>query len=187
VGDGAGAGAKGLLGVLQAASESVVALADGAEFVGDVECCEDGYAEAIDGATVSGDGAHFGVDDGGEALDVGGIGATEMIDLVVDIYRNGLCSKRGDRLGFDGRCLWCIEGLVHFFSFVLEEFVHLLQHFFYALAYCFALFGESVELGFGGGLLGRKLLTERGYFGFGGGAGFTFVLDDLYGSEDFLL
>ena len=70
---------------------------------------------------------------------------------------------------------------------VLEEFVHLLEHLFDTLADCFALFGEGGELGFGGGLLGRKLLTERGYFGLGGGAGFAFALDDFDGAEDFLL
>jgi hypothetical protein len=69
----------------------------------------------------------------------------------------------------------------------LEEFVHLLEHLFDALADCFALFSEGGEFGFGGGLLGRKLLTERGYFGLGGGAGFAFALDDFDGAEDFLL
>ena len=31
------------------------------------------------------------------------------------------------------------------------------------------------------------MLTEGGYFGLGGGAGFAFALDDLDGAEDFLL
>ena len=53
----------------------------------------------------------------------------------------------------------------------LEEFVHLFEHLFDALANGFALFGEGVELGLGGagGLeLSCKLFTEQGYFGFSG-------------------
>ena len=68
----------------------VVALASGAEFVGDVEGGEDGDAEGVDGVAVGGDGAHLGVDDGGEALDVGGVGAAEIVDLIVDVYGDGL-------------------------------------------------------------------------------------------------
>ena len=86
----------------------VVALADGGEFVGDVEGGEDGYAEGVDGAAVGGDGAHLGVDDGGEALDVSGVGAAEVVDLVVDVDR------RLDRLALRllGGGLWGFEGLV---------------------------------------------------------------------------
>src|SRR5271168_346329 len=90
VGEGGGAGAGGVLRGLEAAGEVVVALAGGAELVGDVEGGEDGDAEGVDGVAVGGDGAHLGVDDGGEALDVGGIGAAEVVDLVVDVYGNRL-------------------------------------------------------------------------------------------------
>lgn len=69
----------------------------------------------------------------------------------------------------------------------LEEFVHLLEHFFYALADGFALLVEDGDLGFllglGGGC-GGVLLGELGAeafdFGLGGGTGFAFALDDLY-------
>jgi hypothetical protein len=72
----------------------------------------------------------------------------------------------------------------------LEEFVHLLEHLFDALADGFTLFGEGGEFGFdhgGEGLLLSELGTERGYFGFGGGAGFALALYDFDGTEDFLL
>jgi hypothetical protein len=82
VGEGAGAAADGLLRVLETACEVVLALARGAELVGDVEGGEDGDAQTVDGATVGGDGAHLGVDDGGEAFDVGSIGAAEVVDLI---------------------------------------------------------------------------------------------------------
>ena len=39
----------------------------------------------VDGVAVGGDGAHLGVDDGGETFDVGGVGAAEVVDLVVDV------------------------------------------------------------------------------------------------------
>ncbi|WP_433967899.1 hypothetical protein [Tunturiibacter gelidiferens] len=42
---------------------------------------------------MGGDGAHLGVDDGGEALDVGGVGAAEVIDLVVDFDGDGLALR----------------------------------------------------------------------------------------------
>jgi ABC-type cobalamin transport system permease subunit len=124
---------------------------------------------------VGGDGAHLGVDDGGQTLDVGGIGAAEVIDLIVDLYT--------DRLGL-------LADFVHVtpFSF-LEEFVHLLEHLFYALADRFALLVEGLELGLGGAGLGAELgqlIAEGGDLGLGGGAGFAFALDDLYGTEDFL-
>jgi hypothetical protein len=117
VGEGGGAAAGGVLRVLDAAGERVVTLAGGAELVGDVEGGEDGYAEAVDGVAVGGDGAHLGVYDGGEALDVGGVGAAEIVDLVVDIDRDGL----GDGLVFGGlgRGLGGFESLVHWVSFVL--------------------------------------------------------------------
>ena len=111
VSDGAGAGADGLLRGLEAAGEGIVTLARGAEFVGDVEGCEDGYAEAIDGASVGGDGTHFCVDDLGEALDVSGVGSAEIIDLIVDIDCDGLTC------GGLGWSLWRFEGLVHCVSF----------------------------------------------------------------------
>ena len=96
----------------------------------------------VDGVALGGDGAHLGVDDGGETFDVGGIGAAEMVDLVVDVDRDGLA------LGGLGRGLGGFEGLVHrLFHRVslvgLEEFVDLLEHFFYAKADVFALFGEG--------------------------------------------
>ena len=76
----------------------------------------------------------------------------------------------------------------------LEEFVHLLQHFFDALTDCVALLVEGVELGLRGGegfALGRgdgfELGAECGYFCFSDGAGFALALDDLDGAEDFLL
>ena len=73
----------------------------------------------------------------------------------------------------------------------LEEFVHLLEHLFYAQADGVALFVEGGEFGFGGAwrcvLKVGELFAERGDFGLGGGAGFAFALDDLYGAEDFLL
>ena len=90
VGEGSRRGCGWSAGVLEAAGEGVVALAGGAELVGDVEGGEDGYAEAVDGVAEGGDGAHLGVDDGGEALDVGGVGAAEMVDLVVDVDGDGL-------------------------------------------------------------------------------------------------
>jgi hypothetical protein len=71
----------------------------------------------------------------------------------------------------------------------LEEFVHLLEHLFDALADGFTLFGKGGELGFdhgGEALRLGKLSAEGGYFGFGGGAGFALALDDFYGAEDFL-
>jgi hypothetical protein len=71
----------------------------------------------------------------------------------------------------------------------LEEFVHLLEHLFYAKADLVALFVEGVELGFDGAgvaLKGVELFAEGGDFGLGCGAGFAFALDDFYGAEDFL-
>ena len=96
VGEGGGAAAGGVLRVLQGAGEVgdlVVTLAGGAELVGDVESGEDGDAEAVDCVAVGGDGAHLGVDDGGQALDVGGIGAAEIVDLVVDVDGDGLALR----------------------------------------------------------------------------------------------
>src|SRR5271156_1548872 len=68
----------------------------------------------------------------------------------------------------------------------LEEFVHLLQHFFDALADGVAFLVEGVELVLRGGegfaLRGSEsfeLGAECGYFCFGGGAGFALALDDL--------
>jgi len=70
---------------------------------------------------------------------------------------------------------------------LLEEFIHLLEHFFDALADDVALLVESGDLGFflgfGGGCGGLEqgqLGAEAFDFGFGGGAGFTLTLDDLY-------
>jgi hypothetical protein len=82
--------------------------------------------------------------------------------------------------------------LIHRVSFVLvlEEFVHLLEHLFYAEANGIALFVESGEFGFGGAgvaLIQGQLFTERGDFSLGCGAGFTLFFDDFYGTEDFLL
>ena len=54
-------------------------------FVGDVEGGQDGDVEGIDGAGVLGDGAHLGIDEFGQALDIGRIGAAQMIALVVDL------------------------------------------------------------------------------------------------------
>jgi hypothetical protein len=71
----------------------------------------------------------------------------------------------------------------------LEEFVHLLEHFFDAEADLVALFVEGGELGFYGAgvaLNGGEVFVERGDLGLGGGAGFAFALDDFDGAEDFL-
>jgi hypothetical protein len=189
VGEGGGAGAGGVLRGLEAAGEVVVTLAGGAEFVGDVEGGEDGDAEGVYGVAVGGDSAHLGVDDGGETLDVGGIGAAEVVDLVVDLYGNGL----GDGLVFGGLggSLWDFEGLVHRVSFALrlEKFVHLLEHLFDAKADGIALFVEDVDFVFDGAgvaFVRGEFFAERGDFGFGGGAGFAFTLDDFYGAKDFL-
>src|SRR5260370_42547523 len=145
VGQGGGAVAGGWLRVLEGAGEVgdlVVALACGAKLVGDVEGGEDGDAEAAGGGALGGHGAHLGVDDGGEALDVGGVGAAEIVDLVVDVYGGGL--TLGWRLR--GR-LWGFESLVHRVSFALrlEKFVHLLKHLFDTEADGFTLFVEGVE------------------------------------------
>jgi hypothetical protein len=73
---------------------------------------------------------------------------------------------------------------------VLEEFVHLLEHFFDAKADCVAFLVEGGDLGFYGAyvaLLGGELFAERGYFGLGGGAGLAFFFDDFDGTENFLL
>jgi hypothetical protein len=86
VGEGGGAGAGGVLQVASEVGYLVVTLAGGAELVGDVEGGEDGDAEAVDRVAVGGDGAHLGVDDGGETFDVGGVGAAEIVDLIVDVY-----------------------------------------------------------------------------------------------------
>ena len=72
----------------------------------------------------------------------------------------------------------------------LEEFVHLLKHLFDALADSVALFveGDDGGLGFGGEEgLELELFAKVGGFGLGFGAGFALLLDDLYGTEDFLL
>jgi len=106
-----------VLRVLEGAGEVgdlVVALAGGAEFVGDVEGGEDGDTEGVDGVALSGDGAHLGVDDGGEALDVGGVGAAEIVDLIVDVYGDGLALS-----GLGRRLRWGFESLVHRVSFAL--------------------------------------------------------------------
>jgi hypothetical protein len=193
VGEGGGAAAGGVLRVLEGSGEVgdlVVVLAGGAELVGDIEGGEDGDAERVDSVAESGDGAHLGVDDGGEALDVGGIGAAEIVDLVVDVYGDGL----GDGLALRGlgrRLRWGFESLVHRVSFAvrLEEFVHLLEHLFDAKADLIALFVEGVELGFdcaGVAFKGGELFAEGGDFGLGVGAGFAFALDDFDGAEDFL-
>jgi hypothetical protein len=189
VGEGGGAGSGGVLRVLQAAGEVgylVVALAGGAELVGDVEGGEDGDAEAVDGVAMGGDGPHLGVDDGGETFDVGGVGAAEMVDLVVNVD--------GDGLAFGGLWWgrWGFEGLVHRVSFALrlEEFVHLLEHLFDSKADGVALFVEGGDLGFDSAnvaFIGSQLLAEGGGFGLGCGSGFAFALYDLYGTEDFLL
>ena len=131
----AGAGAKGVLGVLEVAGEVVVcqALGRGAELVGDVEGGEDGDAEGVDGIAVGGDGAHLGVDDGGEALDVVGVGAAEIVDLVVDVDGDGLALRGlGDGLlrGLGGFALLGSGSSVSPSCEVLEEFVDLLEHFF---------------------------------------------------------
>jgi hypothetical protein len=193
VGEGGGAAAGG---VLQAASEVgylIMALAGGAELVGDIEGGEDCDAEAVDGVAVGGDGAHLGVDDGGETLDVGEVGAAKIVDLVVDVDGDGLGS--GLVFGGLGRGLggglWGFEGLVHRISFVLvlEEFVHLLEHLFDAEADCLALFVEGGEFGFYGAgvvFVRSEFFTKRGYFCLGVGAGFAFFFDDLYGAEDLL-
>ena len=134
---------------------------------------------------MGGDGAHLGVDDGGEALDVGGVGAAEVIDLIVDVDGDGLALVlRGGLGGF--------EGLVHRVSFALrlEELVHLLEQLFNSEANGVALFVEGGEFGFYGACVALKcgkLLAEGGDFGLCDGAGFAFALDDLYGAEDFLL
>jgi hypothetical protein len=68
-------------------------------------------------------------------------------------------------------------------------FIDLLEHFFYANANLLALFGESVDFAFdraGVLLVSSKFFAERGNFSLGGGTGFAFFLDDLYGAEDFL-
>ena len=190
VGEGGGAAAGGVLRGLEVAGERVETLAGGAEFVGDVEGGEDGDAEAVDCVALGGDGAHFGVDNGGETFDVGGIGAAEMVDLVVDVDRDGLAlGGLGRGLGgFEG--LGSVHRLFHRVSFMgLEEFVDLLEHFFYAKADVFALFVEGGDFGFDGacvGFMGGEFFAERGDFGFGVGAGFAFALDDFYGTEDFL-
>src|SRR5580704_443473 len=114
VGEGGGAGASGVLRVLQAAGERIEALACGDKFIGNVERGQDGYAEGVDGVAVGGDGAHLGVDDLGEALDVGGVGAAEIVDLVIDVDSDGL----GDGLTFGGLG-WGFEGLVHRVSWAL--------------------------------------------------------------------
>ena len=161
-----------------------VALAGGAELVGDVEGGEDGDAEGVDGVAVGGDGAHLGVDDGGEALDVGGVGAAEIVDLIVDVDGDGLAlvgwGWPGGLRESGPSCLLCVG---------LEEFVHLLEHLFDAEADGVALFVEGGEFGFDGAgvaLKCGKLFAEGGDFGLGGGAGFAFALDDFYGAEDFL-
>ena len=56
--------------------------------VGDVEGGEDGDAERIDGGGVLGNGAHLGIDKFGEALDVGGVRAAQVVALVVDFDPN---------------------------------------------------------------------------------------------------
>jgi hypothetical protein len=134
---------------------------------------------------VGGDGAHLGVDHGGEALDVGGVGAAEVVDLIVDVDGDGLALVLGG-------CLGGFEGLVHRVSFALrlEELVHLLEHLLDSEANGVALFIEGGEFGFYGArvaLICGDLLAEGGDFGLGGGAGFAFTLDDLDGAEDFLL
>src|SRR5271168_5311693 len=90
MGEGSGAGAGGVLRVLDGAGEVVVTLPGGAELVRDVEGGEDGHPEGVDGVAVGRDGAHLGIDDGGEALDVGGVGAAEVVDLIVDVDGDGL-------------------------------------------------------------------------------------------------
>ena len=156
VGEGGGSAAGGVLRVLEGAGEVgdlVVALASGAELVGDVEGGEDGDAEGVDGVAEGGDGAHLGVDDGGEALDVGGIGAAEIVDLVVDVYGDRLSadgpgSARAEAL--EGRAGLRESGPSCLLYVGLEEFVHLLEHLFDAEADLVALFVEGAELGFDG-------------------------------------
>src|ERR1700744_4549542 len=113
VGEGGGAAAGGVLRVFEIAGEIgdlIVALTGGAELVGDIERGENGHAETVDGVALRGDGAHLRVDDGSEGLDVGRIGAAEVIDLVVDIYCDGLALVGG---------LGGFESLVHRVSFDL--------------------------------------------------------------------
>ena len=65
----------------------------------------------------------------------------------------------------------------------------MLEHLFYAEADGLALFIEGGEFGFCGAgiaLIRGELVAERSDFGFGGGAGFAFALDDFYGAEDLL-
>ncbi len=72
----------------------------------------------------------------------------------------------------------------------LEEFVHLLQHFFDAESDLIALLVHGGDLSLGG--VGRaselvELLTQRGGLGFGGGAGLALAAHDFYRAEDLLL
>src|SRR5579871_1136298 len=108
-GERTGAGTHGDLGEGEAASEGFVALAEGLKLVGDVESGKDGYAERIDSVAKGGDGAHFGVDDVRELLDVGGVGAAEIVDLVVNFDSDGLTLSE---------LLWCGRGesLIHRYS-----------------------------------------------------------------------
>jgi hypothetical protein len=106
-GEGAGTGTHGDLGDGEVSGEGVITLAQGLEFVGDVERSQNGYAQRIYGVAECGDGAHFGVYGLSELLDVDGVGSAEMVDLIVDFDGDGLALLRL----FDLRR--CGKSLVH--------------------------------------------------------------------------
>src|ERR1019366_3618451 len=100
VGEGGGAGAHVGFGLRDGAGEDVVVLASADEVVGDVERREDSYAQGVDRAALGGDGAHLGIDQAGEVLDVGGGRTAQVIDLIVDFCRDCLIWFLGWGRGF---------------------------------------------------------------------------------------
>ena len=90
MGEVTGARADRGLRVLNGARKLLITLANGAQLVGNVESGEDGYAKRVDGVAVGGDSAHLGVYDLSETLNVGVVGAAEVVDLVVDFDGDGL-------------------------------------------------------------------------------------------------
>ena len=80
--------------VAEVSGEVVVALAQGDELIGDVERGQDSDTQGVDRGPTRGDRTHLAVDHGGEALEVLGIDAAEVIDLVVDLDDDGLRDER---------------------------------------------------------------------------------------------
>src|SRR6185437_9415341 len=67
------------------AGKAIVLLLQQVVFVGDVEGCENGYAQRIGGRGLLGYRSHFQIDIIGELLNVVGIGPAQIVGLVVDI------------------------------------------------------------------------------------------------------